>query len=610
MMTLIIEGATGSRLTYQLDKPAVSIGASSRNDVVLRAPGVAPRHLVIQRNRDVTTFLGQQRQVVVLNGERRSRGVLKVGDRVRIGTVTIIYQGGGDLETDVEMLDRPEDGAGGVERTRKAAAADTRKPRSELVLFRESHRLSEARQQLVEIFRARMRSDPVPSLRTFFSVVFAERQTLLAVLDEGGGFRPVVSQWQGDLPRLPARTFDELASIGRYAVLKLAGQQFLLYPVERGPQESDAYLVAETTPESEVDDRELLGELARMLSIHWSRIERSPSLYGEWQAEVQRTLEGALPGGSQAVRLLRENLADAARSAAPVMLCGRPGSGRAFVAALIASLRLGGPAPMQVFQARDGDDAALRTELFGPGGEGGGGGLVERSRGSVVVVRDVHLLSHGLQRELTAAVSGDVESSYGPSVRWIVTTGEDAMAMLNEGRLDVALYRLFDGHVIRVPSLDERREDLPLIIVRLLERVGAEQGKEIRGIELETLNSLLEHGFGGEMTELVGELRRLVSATADGEMVRGLVPRRPSSVASGTAAASDDAVAELLAHDDLKVVLPGIERLVIDRVLRREKGNQSQAARVLNLSRGALISKIKEYEIPDYRALRRSKKSD
>ena len=89
MVTLVIEGTGGSQLTYQLDKQSISIGASSRNDVVLRVPGVAPEHLIIQRNRKVFTFLGQQRQVVVLNGERRSRGVLKVGDKFRIGTATI-----------------------------------------------------------------------------------------------------------------------------------------------------------------------------------------------------------------------------------------------------------------------------------------------------------------------------------------------------------------------------------------------------------------------------------------------------------------------------------------------------------------------------------------
>jgi transcriptional regulator with PAS, ATPase and Fis domain len=107
------------------------------------------------------------------------------------------------------------------------------------------------------------------------------------------------------------------------------------------------------------------------------------------------------------------------------------------------------------------------------------------------------------------------------------------------------------------------------------------------------------------MTELLGELRRLVSATPAGEMVHGIVPRRASVVSEPPSGASDDTLIRLMAHDDLKTVIPAVERVIIDRVLRNVKGNQSLAARTLNLSRGALISKIKDYEIPDYRTLRR-----
>ena len=171
--------------------------------------------------------------------------------------------------------------------------------------------------------------------------------------------------------------------------------------------------------------------------------------------------------------------------------------------------------------------------------------------------------------------------------------------------MDATLFNLFQRHIIRVPSLGERREDLPLLIVRLLDTVGAEQGKEIRGIELETLNSLLQHPFEGQMTELLGELRRLVSVTPEGEMVRGFARwTLAANDTNGSAANSGDATTALLARDDLKEVVPAVERLLIDRVLRRAKGNQSRAARELNLSRGALIAKIKDYEIPDYRSLR------
>jgi len=91
-------------------------------------------------------------------------------------------------------------------------------------------------------------------------------------------------------------------------------------------------------------------------------------------------------------------------------------------------------------------------------------------------------------------------------------------------------------------------------------------------------------------------------------MVRGSL-QRSSSVAGVSLEDAGETVdtAVVLSQDDLKVVIPAVERLLIDRVLRRSLGNQSKAARELNLSRGALISKIKEYEIQDYRALRRNK---
>ena len=317
MVTLIIENAGGSQLTYQLEKQAVSVGASSRNDIVLRDPGVAPRHVVIQRNGDVFTFLGQHRQVVVLNGERRSRGVLKIGDKIRIGAATIVFKGSDEAETDVRMVDEGQDEAD-VGSTKSFSSVTTEKQRSEIVLFREPHHLSDARQQLVDLFRSRMRSDLVPSLRTFLATVFADRKALLALVDEEGKFEPVISQWEGTLPRLPNRTFEELDAVGRYAVLHLEGQVLLVFAIDRGSHESNAYVLAESTPENQDEDRELLGEFARMLSVHWDRVERSTSLYGEWANNARQTLEASLPGTSQAVRILRDSVGAAARSSSPV----------------------------------------------------------------------------------------------------------------------------------------------------------------------------------------------------------------------------------------------------------------------------------------------------
>ncbi len=78
--------------------------------------------------------------------------------------------------------------------------------------------------------------------------------------------------------------------------------------------------------------------------------------------------------------------------------------------------------------------------------------------------------------------------------------------------------------------------------------------------------------------------------------VRELPAREPSG-----------AEAVLRQTDDLKAIVETVEREVIDRAMRRVEGNQSRGAHVLNISRGSLIAKLKEYQIPDYRYLRRER---
>jgi two-component system nitrogen regulation response regulator NtrX len=613
MITLAIEGSGGSELTYNLVKQSITVGAASQNDVVIRAPGVAPRHLIIQRNDKVFTFIGQNRQVVVLNGERRSRGVLRVGDRIRIGTATLVFKAVdeqeevavAEAESPVEAVDMIEEEVEPEATHEASRPTPVGKTRSEVVLYSEPRRLAEARNQMVELFRAGPRIDLVPSLKHYFETFFPDRQAMLALLDEDGMFEPIVSEWGSEL-KLPPRTFDELETGGRFAVLRIGNRQVLIYPAEQGALRTHAYLIVETTEEDQEDDELLLAELARMLAVHWERVECSSALYGPWEIGAREQVETNLPGTSQVISMLRDQVTEAARSSKPVLISGHPGSGRLTTANLIASLHVSGQRPVQVLQAHKDNDDSMRAELLGPaGGDYTGAALVERARRGALVVRDVHLLSLELQHELAVAIRNDLGSEYGPTVRWMVTTEYDVMSLLNDELLDGVLFNLFQHHMIRIPGLDERREDLPLLILNLIEAIGTEQSKSVRGIELETLSALLSHSFDGQIAELIGELRRLVTATPDGEIVRGIVPAVLGSASVPAGDSAEAATAALLAQNDLKIVIPAVERLIINRVLRRTKGNQSKAARVLKLSRGALIAKMKDYDIPDYRYLRR-----
>jgi len=84
-------------------------------------------------------------------------------------------------------------------------------------------------------------------------------------------------------------------------------------------------------------------------------------------------------------------------------------------------------------------------------------------------------------------------------------------------------------------------------------------------------------------------------------------PRPVSDTAPAPAAETSPAEIVLRSTDDLKKIIDTVEREVIDRAMRRVEGNQSRGAQILNISRGSLIAKLKEFGVPDYRYLRRER---
>jgi len=86
-------------------------------------------------------------------------------------------------------------------------------------------------------------------------------------------------------------------------------------------------------------------------------------------------------------------------------------------------------------------------------------------------------------------------------------------------------------------------------------------------------------------------------------------PRPAAEAAAAPAPVSEPSPAEVVLRstDDLKKIIDTVEREVIDRAMRRVEGNQSRGAQILNISRGSLIAKLKEFGVPDYRYLRRER---
>lgn len=600
MVLLSVESESGAVLTYRLAKTQISVGSSSRNDVVVRSPGVGERHLAIHNNGELFTFVTVDRQTVVLNGERRARGVLNPGDKLRMGSITLIFRG---TEVGVDLVEEP------VRADVEEMPAAPRSGSEPLSFRNDPAGFAEARAKLVELFLR-------PGADRLQGVVGVLREALpdaeVAIVAPGEGETPVAlsSVWTGELPRLPRRAFAELSAPGRYAVLESAGGGIVAVAAVTPPQEVVAVIVARPLGALGDESISLLFEAARFLAVNWPELERDDSAFTGWETEARHRLEALLPGSSQAVQVLRTGILAASHGTEPVLICGAEGTGRTEVARILATLGPVAGRHVTVFEGRDSGIDALRQELFGASGRPTLGedldGVVGQARGGVLVIRHVDRLPLPLQSELAALMSAQRrEGLSAHSLRWMVTCGEDPLALVQQGHLSSSLFMVFSQRLLRVPRLSERREDLPLLIAGLLRRSAAEQQKTFRGVTVDCLNALLACGFPGEMAELVGEVNRLVAATPDGEMVRCEQVGSGVATAAGVAGGVAPELLDVLSSDNLKEAIPRIEQLVIDRVMRRVKGNQSKAARVLGISRGALIAKLKEYAVPDYRFLRR-----
>jgi DNA-binding NtrC family response regulator len=178
-------------------------------------------------------------------------------------------------------------------------------------------------------------------------------------------------------------------------------------------------------------------------------------------------------------------------------------------------------------------------------------------------------------------------------VRVIAATNRDLAEEIRSGNFREDLYYRLAAFPIQIPPLQERREDIPLLVERFVVAAAKRHDKRVPGIEPEALERLSAYAWPGNVRELQNEIERAVALSGEGEPVRldVLSPKLSGAMASGpTAVASvrDPALPWREARLEW-------EMAYLREVLRQQDGNVSRTARVLGLSRVMLQRKMKEY---------------
>lgn len=175
-------------------------------------------------------------------------------------------------------------------------------------------------------------------------------------------------------------------------------------------------------------------------------------------------------------------------------------------------------------------------------------------------------------------------------VRIIAATNRNLEKEVEEGRFREDLFYRLNIIRINAPSLEERKEDIPLLARYFLERYNKELSTSVKGISAEAMSMLMSHQWKGQVRELENVLERAVLLT-DHEYIQPADLPFDSSIT---------AKSELLADDSsLNNVVSAFEKQYIQHMLNKFEGNRTETARALSIDPSTLYRKMEKLGIEE-----------
>ena len=302
---------------------------------------------------------------------------------------------------------------------------------------------------------------------------------------------------------------------------------------------------------------------------------------------------GGIVGESPAVHALRDQVRRLARTDLPVLITGPSGSGKELVARALHGLGLRDGGPLVVENMAAFSEGLMESELFGhargafTGASGVRVGLFEEAHGGTLFLDEIADLQMALQAKLLRVLESGEFRRVGESsvrhadVRLVAATNADMAARVAAGDFRQDLYYRLNAAEVRVPSLDERREDIPLLVEHFLNLLRDQHGVD-KGLEARVLRRLTERAWPGEIRELRNEVQRLFLLS--GEVISDLdLVREPSGP-----------LVEAVGQPE-SYALEDAERRAIVRALEASGGNRAEAARRLEVSRAGFYNKLRRF---------------
>ncbi len=302
-----------------------------------------------------------------------------------------------------------------------------------------------------------------------------------------------------------------------------------------------------------------------------------------------------IPGVSASISLLQRVIAEIATTDIPVLILGESGSGKEVIASEIHRLSTRNTKPFVKFSC----STSSFDWLLGAGVENGGNGSHARLEGTVLFdeVGQLDLDKQGLLLNLLP----DGERAVSPDclmARIISTSTRDLTEEMGAGSFREELYFRLNGICLRVPSLRQRKEDIPELFAVFLTKYANLLGRQQPPIKSSTLDLLIQHSWPGNVRELENIARKIVALGDDSLAVSDLAVSTVSRVA-GKSIFNGSGGSPRPLKQAAREASRKAERQLILESLDRTHWNRKRSARELQISYKALLYKLKQLGLDD-----------
>jgi two-component system, NtrC family, response regulator PilR len=303
-------------------------------------------------------------------------------------------------------------------------------------------------------------------------------------------------------------------------------------------------------------------------------------------------------GQSPKMRAIFDLIQTVAPQASRVLITGESGTGKELVARAIHENSLRAQAPFITINCGAFPETLLESELFGymkgafTGANENRQGLFQAAHGGTLFMDEIgnmtltmqvklyRVLQEGKVRPIGSTEEADVD------VRIIAATNKDFEKEIAEGRFREDLYYRLSVIPIQLPSLRERREDIPLLARHFLERFRKSMEKPIEAISPEAMTHMESYDWPGNVRELENTMERAVALETGREISLRVLPDR---IAGYAGASSLGAIGGQLAEFppegiDFEKQIAEAERTYLRSALEKAGGVRTKAADLLKIT--------------------------